>query len=126
MQYLIYILAGVFMMATTLQTLYIHDTNVLVKFTQAKDSHIERLEETVSYWKDSSINHSNNATFQRERCDAFYDVVGDYIDVTNRCAEGPRLEGQMAPILHPRPRRCQAARYNFLIYLYNNVIYQIA
>ena len=81
MQYLIYILAGVFMMATTLKTLYIHDTNVLL---EAKDSHIERLEETVSYWKDSSINHSNNATFQRERCDAFYDVVGDYIDVTNQ------------------------------------------
>ena len=81
MQYCIYILAGVFMMATTLQTLYIHDTNVLL---EAKDSHIERLEETVSYWKDSSINHSNNATFQRERCDAFYDVVGDYIDVTNQ------------------------------------------
>ena len=32
----------------------------------------------------------------------------------------------MAPILPPRPRRCQAARYNFLIYLYNNVIYQTA
>ena len=49
----------------------------------AKDSHIERLEENVGYWKEASINHSNNATFQRERCDAFYDVVGDYIDVTN-------------------------------------------
>ena len=24
-----------------------------------------------------------NAAFERERCDAFYDVVGDYIDVTN-------------------------------------------
>ncbi len=81
MQYLSYILAGVFMVATGVQTLYIHDTNVLL---DAKDSHIERLEESVSYWKDSSINHSNNATFQRERCDAFYDVVGDYIDVTNK------------------------------------------
>ncbi len=81
MQYLSYILAGVFMVATGVQTLYIHDTNVLL---DAKDSHIERLEESVSYWKDSSINHSNNATFQRERCDAFYDVVGDYIDVTNQ------------------------------------------
>ena len=50
----------------------------------AKDSHIERLEENVGYWKEASINHSNNATFQRERCDAFYDVVGDYIDVTNQ------------------------------------------
>ena len=81
MQYLSYILAGVFMVATGVQTLYIHDTNLLL---DAKDSHIERLEESVSYWKDSSINHSNNATFQRERCDAFYDVVGDYIDVTNK------------------------------------------
>ena len=81
MQYLSYILAGVFMVATGVQTLYIHDTNVLL---DAKDSHIERLEESVSYWKDSSINHSNNATFQRERCDAFYDVVGDYIDVTKQ------------------------------------------
>ena len=25
-----------------------------------------------------------NAAFERERCDAFYDVVGDYIDVTNK------------------------------------------
>ncbi len=81
MRYLPYILTGVFMVATAIQTIYIHDTNVLL---EAKDSHIERLEETVSYWKDSSINHSNNATFQRERCDAFYDVVGDYIDVTNQ------------------------------------------
>ena len=66
MQYLIYILAGVFMMATTLQTLYIHDTNVLL----AKDSHIERLEETVATGK---IHQSIIATTQpqRERCDAF-------------------------------------------------------
>ena len=81
MQYLSYILAGVFMVATGVQTLYIHDTNILL---DAKDARIERLTENVSYWKDASINHSNNATFQRERCDAFYDVVGDYIDVTNQ------------------------------------------
>ena len=80
MRYLPYILTGVFMVATAVQTIYIHDTNVLL---DAKDSYIERLNENVSYWKDSSINHSNNATFQRERCDAFYDVVGDYIEVTN-------------------------------------------
>jgi len=84
MQYISYILAGIFMVATGVQTLYIHDSNVLL---DAKDSHIERLEENVSYWKDSSINHSNNASFQRERCDAFYDVVGDYIDVTNEIKE---------------------------------------
>ena len=80
MRYLPYILTGVFMTATAVQTVYIHDTNVLL---DAKDSYIARLNENVSYWKDSSINHSNNATFQRERCDAFYDVVGDYIEVTN-------------------------------------------
>ena len=84
MQYISYILAGIFMVATGVQTLYIHDSNVLL---DAKDWHIERLEENVSYWKDSSINHSNNASFQRERCDAFYDVVGDYIDVTNEIKE---------------------------------------
>ena len=81
MQYLSYILAGVFMVATGVQTLYIHDTNVLL---DSKDSHIERLEENVGYWKEASINHSNNATFQRARCDAFYDVVGDYVDATNQ------------------------------------------
>ena len=80
MRYLPYILTGVFMTATAVQTVYIHDTNVLL---DAKDSYIARLNENVSYWKDSSINHSNNATFQRERCDAFYDVVGDYIEITN-------------------------------------------
>ena len=81
MNYLSYILAGVFMVATGVQTLYIHDTNLLL---DAKDTRIERLTQSVDYWQASSINHSNNATFQRERCDAFYDVVGDYIDVTNQ------------------------------------------
>ena len=80
MQYISYILAGIFMVATGVQTLYIHDTNVLL---DAKDSHIERLEDNVGYWKETSIENSNSAAFQRERCDAFYDVVGDYIDVTN-------------------------------------------
>ena len=50
----------------------------------ARDDQIARLTDNVSYWKDASINHSNNATFQRDRCDAFYDVVGDYIDATNQ------------------------------------------
>ena len=31
-----------------------------------------------------AINARNDATFQRDRCDAFYDVVGDYVDVTNQ------------------------------------------
>ena len=30
-----------------------------------------------------AINAGNDAAFQRTRCDAFYDVVGDYIDVSN-------------------------------------------
>ena len=81
MQYLSHILAGVSLTAVAIMTLYIHDTNVLL---DAKDARIERLTENVSYWQEASINNSNNATFQRERCDAFYDVVGDYIDVTNQ------------------------------------------
>ena len=80
MKYLSDILAGISLVAVAILTLHIHDTNILL---DAKDARIARLNDNVSYWKDSSINHSNNATFQRERCDAFYDVVGDYIDVTN-------------------------------------------
>ena len=81
MRYLPYILTVVFMTATAIQTIYIHDTNVLL---DAKNNHIERLEDNVGYWKETSIENSNSAAFQRERCDAFYDVVGDYIDVTNQ------------------------------------------
>ena len=80
MQYLSHILAGVSLTAVAIMTLYIHDTNVLL---DAKDARIARLTDNVSYWQEASINNSNSATFQRERCDAFYDVVGDYIDVTN-------------------------------------------
>tara|TARA_B100001057_G_scaffold487721_1_gene570887 strand:- start:557 stop:820 length:264 start_codon:yes stop_codon:yes gene_type:complete len=80
MKYLSDILAGVSLTAVAIMTLYIHDTNVLL---DAKDARIARLTDNVSYWQEASINNSNNATFQRERCDAFYDVVGDYIDVTN-------------------------------------------
>ena len=80
MKYLSDILAGVSLTAVAIMTLYIHDTNVLL---DAKDARIERLTQSVDYWQASSINNSNSATFQRERCDAFYDVVGDYIDVTN-------------------------------------------
>ena len=80
MNYLSHILAGISLMAVAILTLHIHDTNVLL---DAKDARIARLTENVDYWQASSINNSNSATFQRERCDAFYDVVGDYIDVTN-------------------------------------------
>ena len=44
MKYLSYILAGVFMVATGVQTLYIHDTNVLL---DAKDRRIAALESEV-------------------------------------------------------------------------------
>ena len=30
-----------------------------------------------------AINARNDADFHRNRCDALYDVVGDYVDVTN-------------------------------------------
>ncbi|MEC7608998.1 MAG: hypothetical protein VX964_02395 [Verrucomicrobiota bacterium] len=74
MQYLSYILAGIFMVATAVQTVYIHDTNVLL---DAKDRRIAALDAA----HDAA---QSDADFQRVRCDAFYDVVGDYIDVTNQ------------------------------------------
>ena len=74
MQYLSYILAGVFMVATGVQTLYIHDTNVLL---DAKDRRIAALDAAHDAAR-------SDADFQRVRCDAFYDVVGDYIDVTKQ------------------------------------------
>tara|TARA_B100000579_G_scaffold418561_1_gene416268 strand:+ start:341 stop:628 length:288 start_codon:yes stop_codon:yes gene_type:complete len=80
-EFAFYVLMMLFVTATSIQAIYIHDTAVLL---DAKDNHIERLEDTVGYWKETSIENSNSAAFQRERCDAFYDVVGDYIDVTNQ------------------------------------------
>ena len=81
MKYLSYILAGVFMVATGVQTLYIHDTNVLL---DAKDSRIDAMTRAVDHHQAQAINARNDADFQRTRCDAFYDVVGDYIDVTKQ------------------------------------------
>ena len=81
MKYLSYILAGVFMVATGVQTLYIHDTNVLL---DAKDRRIDALTKAVDHHQAQAINARNDADFQRTRCDAFYDVVGDYVDVTNQ------------------------------------------
>ena len=81
MKYLSYILAGVFMVATGVQTLYIHDTNVLL---DAKDRRIDALTQAVDHHQAQAINARNDADFQRTRCDAFYDVVGDYIDVTKQ------------------------------------------
>ena len=74
MKYLSYILAGVFMVATGVQTLYIHDTNILL---DAKDRRIAALDAAHDAAR-------KDADFQRVRCDAFYDVVGDYVDVTNQ------------------------------------------
>ncbi|MEC8483420.1 MAG: hypothetical protein VXY99_06345 [Pseudomonadota bacterium] len=81
MNYLSYILAGVFMVATAIQTIYIHDTNVLL---DAKDRRIDALTQAVDHHQAQAINARNDADFQRTRCDAFYDVVGDYVDVTNQ------------------------------------------
>ena len=81
MKYLSYILAGVFMVATGVQTLYIHDTNVLL---DAKDRRIDALTQAVDHHQAQAINARNDADFQRTRCDAFYDVVGDYIDVSKQ------------------------------------------
>ena len=81
MKYLSYILAGVFMVATGVQTLYIHDTNVLL---DAKDRRIDALTQAVDHHQAQAINARNDADFRRTRCDAFYDVVGDYIDVTKQ------------------------------------------
>ena len=81
MKYLSYILAGVFMVATGVQTLYIHDTNVLL---DAKDSRIDALTKAVDHHQAQAINARNDADFQSTRCDAFYDVVGDYVDVVNQ------------------------------------------
>ena len=63
MNYLSNILAGVSLMAVAIMTIHIHDTNVLL---DAKDARIQRLD--------------NRAV----QCDQLYDVVGDYVDVTNQ------------------------------------------
>ena len=81
MKYLSYILAGVFMVATGVQTLYIHDTNILL---DAKDRRIDALTQAVDYHQAAAINATNDAAIQRDYCDRLYDVVGDYVDVTNQ------------------------------------------
>ena len=80
-EFAFYLLMMLFITATSIQAIYIHDTGVLL---DAKDGRIAALEMAVDHHQAQSINHSNDAAFQRERCDAFYDVVGDYIDVTNQ------------------------------------------
>ena len=79
--YLSNILAGVSLIAVAIMAVYIHDTDVLL---DAKDRRIDALTQAVDHHQAQAINARNDATFQRDRCDAFYDVVGDYIDVTNQ------------------------------------------
>ena len=81
MNYLSHILAGVSLTAVAIMTLYIHDTNVLL---DAKDSRIDALTKAVDYHQAAAINASNDAARQRDYCDRLYDVVGDYVDVTNQ------------------------------------------
>ena len=81
MQYLSYILAGIFMVATAVQTVYIHDTNVLL---DAKDRRINALTQAVDYHQAAAINATNDAAAASDYCDRLYDVVGDYVDVTNQ------------------------------------------
>lgn len=81
MNYLSNILAGVSLVAVAIMALYIHDTDALL---DAKDARIDVLTQAVDHHQAQAINARNDATFQRTRCDAFYDVVGDYVDVTNQ------------------------------------------
>ena len=74
MNYLANILAGVSLVTVAIMAVYIHDTDALL---DAKDRRIAALEAAHDAAK-------SDADFQRVRCDAFYDVVGDYIDVTNQ------------------------------------------
>ena len=79
--YLSQFLAGVSLVAVAIMALYIHDTNVLL---DAKNARIDALTQAVDHHQAQAINARNAATFQRDRCDAFYDGVGDYIDVTKQ------------------------------------------
>ena len=50
----------------------------------ARDDQIARLTLDRDTAQAKAINARNDADFQRTRCDAVYDVVGDYVDVTNQ------------------------------------------
>ena len=73
-QFTIYVLMLSGIAVSSIQAIYIHDTNVLL---DAKDRRIAALDAAHDAAR-------SDADFQRVRCDAFYDVVGDYIDVTNQ------------------------------------------
>ena len=96
MNYLSQFLAGISLVAVAIMALYIHDTDVLL---DAKNARIDALTKAVDHHQAQAINARNDATFQRDRCDAFYDVVGDYIDVTNQL----KAQGWSDSVL-PAPR----------------------
>jgi len=81
MNYLSNILAGVSLVTVAIMAVYINDTDALL---DAKDRRIDALTQAVDHHQAQAINARNDADFQRVRCDAFYDVVGDYIDVTKQ------------------------------------------
>jgi len=80
-QFTIYVLMLIGITVSSIQAIYIHDTGVLL---DAKDRRIAALTQAVDHHQAQAINARNDATFQRVRCDAFYDVVGDYVNVTNQ------------------------------------------
>ena len=80
-QFTIYVLMLIGIAVSSIQAIYIHDTSVLL---DAKDRRIDALTQAVDHHQAQAINARNDADFQRVRCDAFYDVVGDYIDVTKQ------------------------------------------
>ena len=81
MNYLSNILAGISLVTVAIMAVYINDTDALL---DAKDRRIDALTKAVDHHQAQAINARNDADFQRVRCDAFYDVVGDYIDVTKQ------------------------------------------
>ena len=50
----------------------------------ARDDQIAALADQIDTLTLDRDTARNDADFQRTRCDAFYDVVGDYVDVTNQ------------------------------------------
>ena len=77
MKILTYILAGSAPLFATLAL-------IMALQLDARDNQIAALILDRDTAQAKAINARNHADFQRTRCDAFYDVVGDYIDVTNQ------------------------------------------
>ena len=77
MKILTYILAGSAPLFATLAL-------VMALQLDARDNQIAALTLDRDTAQAKAINARNDADFQRTRWDAFYDVVGDYIDVTNQ------------------------------------------